>query len=220
MANLVALPMQILNKLPDKVSTLQGAWVEPLATVLRGVRSSGVTVGSSTLIIGAGPIGLLAIQILKNTGVGNIIVIEPSSFRREKAKILGADTVFDPFKENVSEILGSEIKSPEYIFECSGHPSAVNTAVQLINARGVITVIGISPELLTFDPGQLIFKEAIIRGSIIYVDEFQIAIRLLEQDLIDVETLTTEVIELKDFQYGFDRLSQAGDAIKILIKTS
>ena len=220
MANLVSLPMQILNKLPDPVSTLQGAWVEPLATVVRGVRVSGVTVGSSTLIIGAGPIGLLAVQTLKNTGVGNIIVVEPSAFRREKAKTLGADIVLDPLKENITEIIGSEIKSPEYIFECSGHPSAVNTAVQLINARGVITVIGVSPELLKVDAGQLIFKEAIIRGSIIYVDEFEIAIRLLEQGLIDVEALTTEVIELKNFQYGFNRLSKAGDAIKILIKTS
>ena len=220
MAKLVSLPMQILHKLPDKVSTLQGAWVEPLATALRGVRSSGVTVGSTTLIIGAGPIGLLTMQILKHTGVSNIIVIEPSSFRRDKAKMLGADFVLDPSKDNVSTIIGSEIESPDYIFECSGHPSSVNTAVQLINAKGVITVIGVSPELLTIDAGQLIFKEATIRGSIIYVDEFQIAIRLLERDLIDIETLTTEVIALKDFQHGFDRLSKAGDAIKILMKTS
>ena len=104
MANLVSLPMQILNKLPDTVSTLQGAWVEPLATVVRGVRVSGVTVGSSTLIIGAGPIGLLAVQTLKNTGVGNIIVVEPSAFRREKAKTLGADIVLDPLKENITEM--------------------------------------------------------------------------------------------------------------------
>ena len=218
MAQYVSLPTSVLNRLPDGVSTLQGAWVEPLATVLRAVRMAGFKLGGTALVLGAGPIGLLTVQALRRAGASEITVVEPSTFRRSMAERLGADRTIDPRAEDPVKLFGSELARPEYVFECAGHPGGVATGVAVVRPHGSVTVVGISPEPLDLRVDEMIFKEVVVRGSIIYVEEFPLAIRLLEQGAFDVESLTSQVLPLESFNEGFQRLRQAEDAIKILLQ--
>ena len=213
----VSLPAKVLNRLPDAVSTLQGAWTEPLATVIRAVRVSGFQLGARAVILGAGPIGLLAVQAVTRAGASEVCVVEPSSYRRDMARRLGAHRTIDPQAHDPVELFERELAPPQFVFECSGHPKAIGTAISIVLPQGVVTVVGVCPEPLDLAAEELVLKEVVVRGSVIYVDEFPMAIRLLEQGAFDVESLTSQVLPLDSFEQGFERLRRAEDAVKIVL---
>ena len=122
MAAYVSLPAGKLRSLPDEVSLLEGAWVEPTAVALRGVTRSGFKVGRRAVVIGAGPIGLMTVMHLRLGGASEIIVLEPSALRRAKAEEVGADITIDPLADDPTEIFGNDIERPDYAFECSAAP--------------------------------------------------------------------------------------------------
>ena len=132
MAAYVSIPAGKLRSLPDEVSLLEGAWVEPIAVALRGVSRSGFKVGRRAVVVGAGPIGLLTVMHLRLGGASQITVLEPSEMRRAKAEELGADITINPITDDPTEIFGNDIERPDYAFECSAAPSALDTAVEIL----------------------------------------------------------------------------------------
>ena len=209
---------ETLHRLPDGVSLQHGAWVEPLAVSVRTVRRSEIKLGEEALVFGAGPIGLLAIQALRAAGAGRITAIEPSSFRGELAGRMGADEVIDPLKEDLKSHFPDSSKAPAHALECSGHPSAVDAALEILRPRGRLTVVGISPEPPNFKSENLLFKEIDIRGSFIYEEEFDMAIDLLNRGVIDVEALTTDVRPVERAEESFAEMREPDKSIKIILK--
>ena len=218
MGSHVALKPECLYQLPDGVSLQQGAWVEPLAVSVRTVRRSEIKLGEDALVFGAGPIGLLAIQALRAAGAGRITAIEPSSFRGELAGRVGADQVIDPLTEDLKSHFPDPSKAPAHALECSGHPSAVGAALEILRPRGRLTVVGICPEPPSFKAEHLLFKEIDIRGSFIYLEEFDMAIDLLNRGVIDVEPLTTDVRPVERAEESFAEMQEPDKAIKIILK--
>ncbi|CAI8037650.1 Sorbitol dehydrogenase [Geodia barretti] len=199
MAAYVSIPAGKLRSLPDEVSLLEGAWVEPIAVALRGVSRSGFKVGRRAVVVGAGPIGLLTVMHLRLGGASQITVLEPSEMRRAKAEELGADITINPITDDPTEIFGNDIERPDYAFECSAAPSALDTAVEILPHNGT--------------PGAA--RRCDIPDH--YVEEFDIAIRLLARKALDVQPLTSDVVGLEGVLDAMERLEQ-GKAIKILVQ--
>ena len=218
MAELVSLPPAVLHRLPDAVSGLRGAFVEPLAVTVHLVRVAGFKLGGSAVVLGGGPIGLLTVQVLRRTGASHIAVVEPSPSRREMAARLGADLVIDPGADDPSALFGGDLPAPDHVFECVGIPSGVRTAVAIVKPAGTVAVVGMCLEPVDMNVRDLIFKEVVVRGSLIYAEEFPLAIRLQQQGAIDVETMTTRVMDLDDYDEAFALLAQPDDSVKILLR--
>ena len=217
MAAYVSLPAGKLRSLPDEVSLLEGAWVEPTAVALRGVTRSGFKVGRRAVVIGAGPIGLMTVMHLRLGGASEIIVLEPSALRRAKAEEVGADITIDPLADDPTEIFGNDIERPDYAFECSAAPSALETAVEILPHHGSLTLLGVATFPVNFHSYTIIRKELAVTGSSSYAEEFDIAIRLFERKALDVQPLTSDVVGLEGVMDAFERLED-GTAIKILVQ--
>lgn len=218
MAELVALQTPYLNRIPDGLDTKTAAWTEPLAVAVRAVRTSPIRVGDSVAVIGGGPVGQLVLQVLRQAGAGTVTVIEPSPFRRELAGRVGADEAITP-EELRRRLNDGEWEEVDLVMECSGHPSAVQTAVDIVAAGGTIRLIGMAPAPPAFNSEQMLFKEVRMVGGFIYVEEFPIAIDLLARDAIDTKTLTSLVTTLDDFAGAFDALRNPESTMKVLIAT-
>lgn len=218
MAEYVAVPAAHLHPLPDSVDSLRGAWTEPLAVAVRAVGHSGIRLGEDVAVIGGGPIGLLVIQLARRAGARRIVLVEPSAARRSVAARLGADATYDPAEHAVAVEEG-EFEPVARVFECSGHPSALQSAIDMISPGGAIQIVAISPQPLTFDAMSAIVKEIQFSARFIYVGEFAQAIDLLARDQIDVLALTTSVDELEEYGLAFAALGQPDTAIKALIRT-
>ncbi|MBW2367711.1 MAG: zinc-binding dehydrogenase [Deltaproteobacteria bacterium] len=217
-------PNEMLYKLPDSVSFAQGALVEPLATGFHAVRQSRFRPGDQVVVLGAGPIGLSAIQFLKIGGAGKIITVEISSLRAEIAKSLGADVVLDPLKEKdaladkVAELTGG--LGADIVFECTGVQAAFSNSIALTSSGGQIMAVGVIEHETPIDPFSLLIKEVELRGSFGYTsEEFQMVINFLNQGRIQTQALLSDTIPLMDIEEkGFKRLMSRPDAVKILVK--
>ena len=217
MAAYVALPATMLRRLPDEVSMLEGAWVEPLAVALRGVSRSGFSVGRRAAVIGAGPIGLLTTLLLRYGGASHIAVLEPSEQRRAKALELGADAAIDPLADDPAAIFGGDLPLVDFALECSGARSGVDTAADIARPHGRITLVGVAKGAVVFHSHRAINKELTIRSSASAVKEFEIAISLLARKEFDVGALTSDILPLDRFAEAFRRLND-GSAVKILMR--
>jgi 2-desacetyl-2-hydroxyethyl bacteriochlorophyllide A dehydrogenase len=216
MAACVAVPARTLHRLPAAVSSRAGAWVEPLAVACRTVRRSEIALGESAIVFGCGPIGLLVLQLLRAAGAAPIVAVEPSPLRARLAAACGADAVLDPHAGE----LDARLAPPRHAFDCTGVATTAATALRVLAPRGRLTVTGFARVDPSFRSADLLFKELEIRGSFIYVDEFDVAIDLLARGAVDVDALTTAVLPLESGLDAFAALRRPDEAVKILLRPS
>ena len=106
---------------------------EPCAIAVHAVRISELKVGDTVAILGAGPVGLLCLQVAKAAGCGQVFVSEPAPARREAALGLGADAVIDPTKDDAVETIVelSEGLGPHIVFECAAAKNTLNQGLSI-----------------------------------------------------------------------------------------
>lgn len=211
-------PQGSLFRLPDHVSDQRGALVEPLAVGLHGVNLAGAQPSSLTLVLGAGPIGIMTALGLRGKGFEKIAVVEPTEVRRSTVARLGfAVTDVEGQAENVRDILGGP---PTLAFDCTGHPSGISTAVDLVAPAGTIVVIGVPSYPSTVHMATVATKELLIRGSLAYTSaDIAEAIGQLANDQIPADELITAVAPLEDAERWFGELtSGATRQIKVLLQ--
>src|SRR4051812_18753107 len=102
-AERVVVPEYQVEKLPDTVSDIQGALVEPTAVAAYGIDRAGLAPGDTVLVTGAGPIGALSALYAKAAGASRVIVSEPDAGRRKLAAELGVEHTLDPTEVDVPE---------------------------------------------------------------------------------------------------------------------
>jgi threonine dehydrogenase-like Zn-dependent dehydrogenase len=214
LAELVAVPVQALYRLPQALGDEVAAWVEPLAANIRAVTAAGSVLGLPALVIGGGPMGLLTLQLLRNAGAAFIGVLEPVRFRRAVAGQLGADETYD--SAELAESAAS--RPPQVVFECSGSPRALSDALHLVAPGGSITAVGIGPAGPGVLPMDLVGKEITVRGSSLYVGEFPLAIEMLARGSVDVGPLTSGVEPLARYAEAFSQMRRPEAAVKYLLR--
>ena len=202
---------------PDEITDQEAALNEPLAVSLHAVLLSQMTVGSNVAIIGAGPIGLMAIQCARLAGAKGIFVAQRSEPRATMAKQVGADVVINPaekdFRREVRRLTGF---GADVSFECVGSPEAFQMATRVIRPCGRVVLLGGSgPTEIT--PMELLRRELEIKGSLGYWTEFADGLDLLKLRKIKTEGMITRVVPLSDIQGIFSEMSRVRNHIKVLI---
>ncbi len=215
-------PARALHRLPDGMALRQGALVEPLAVVLHGVRRSRLKVGDRALVMGAGPIGLLALQCAFAAGARMVAVTEVDPARGSLACRLGASAVLDPARDNVGLALAGLTggQGPDVIFVCTGAPQPFADAVSLARKGGQIFVLGLCTEPVVADFMSLVMNDLCIEGSFLGRSEVPAAVDLIAQRRVEVDSLVTHEIELDQVvTHGLEPLSSPGSgAVKILVR--
>jgi (R,R)-butanediol dehydrogenase/meso-butanediol dehydrogenase/diacetyl reductase len=207
--------------LPPDVSDEVGAAVEPLAVAVHARRRAGLVGGERVVIVGAGPIGLLVLQVARVCGAAWVAVLEPRAARRGLAQALGADAVIDPTAADAARAVDqlTEGARADVVFECVGSAAAVQTAVRAAGKGGRVVLVGLTPEPVTVNALQLLAHEKEILGSSAYVDEFPEAIALLAAGRVRVEPLITGRVALEGaVEEGLVALLRPdADHVKILV---
>jgi len=200
LAPLVRVPAYGCHVLPDEVDDEQGASVEPLAVTLHAYRRARLVGGERVAVVGAGPIGLLMLQVLRAKGAGWVVVVEPREERRALARELGADAVIDPGAEDparaVARLTGDERVAAA--FECVGSAPAFHTALRVAGKGGRAVIVGLVPEPAPTNLLGLLAHEKEIVGSSAYVDEFPEAIDLFRRCRVRIDRLVTARLPLAD----------------------
>ena len=204
-AQYIKLPAQILYKLPDTISYITGAFIEVTACCLHGIDLSRIKEGDSVLLIGAGTVGLLLLELIKLQGPSQIIVSEGISERRKLAKARGADFVIDPMRTDpINEIKKiTSGQGADVVIEAVGSSQTTEQAIQMAKKGGIVNIFGVA-DTKTFSqikPFDIYFRELTVVGTYaVTLDTFNRAAKLLASERLDIDYLLTQEFPLHELE--------------------
>ena len=200
----------------------EAALAEPLACCLHGVERCGIEQGDSVALIGAGPIGLLLLQTLRNRGGCPIVVSEPDPDRRQLAAELGADIVVDPRETDPVEAIREPVGNVDVAIEVVGTTVTIKQAHRVTATGGNTLIFGVPAQEETMDinPFEIYFEEIDLKGTYALNQvAFERAVSLLQWGRIDAETLVTEEIALEEIPLAFEQMAATKGLKKIVRPT-
>jgi L-iditol 2-dehydrogenase len=211
MRQVMAWPSALLHPLPDSVSDLAGAMLEPLGVALWSLDLGHLPFGGTASVAGCGPIGLLLIQLLRAAGASRVIAVEPLAHRREAAARCGADLVLEPGEPVAG--FGADVA-----FEVAGNDDGVRIAAESVRPGGRVVLAGIpDSDTTTFTASLARRKGLTIAMTRRMNDVYPRAISLAARGVVDLESLVSRRAALGEAADAFT--SAAGRCgLKVIIE--
>ena len=205
------------HPLNDSLSLSLAALAEPLSVGLHAIQRAGSVFGKQVLVTGCGPIGTLLIGALRRAGAARIVAVDIADKPLECARAMGAD-------ETINIAKNSEALAPfavnkgvfDVMFEASGNDRALRSGLDVVAPRGVIVSIGLGGDS-TLPLNQLVGKELELRGTFRFHEEFAVAVRFLNEGLIDGRPVISHVMDFDDAIHAFELASDKSQAMKVQI---
>jgi 2-desacetyl-2-hydroxyethyl bacteriochlorophyllide A dehydrogenase len=217
-AEFVAAPAGNVYHLADQLPFEQAALTEPLACVVYGVRRLSLRPGSEVLIFGAGPMGSLLLQVLRQSGGARVVVVDLLGDRLDLARTLGA-------AETVVGGAGQEEKLKELaplgfdaVVEATGVPKVAEAALSYVKPTGKLLFFGVNPPDATvrFSPFEIYRRDIEVIGSFAAPHIFYPAINLLEQGRIQTKPLISHRLSLDEFPKALEMVQSKTQSRKIV----
>ena len=175
--------------------------------------------GEDVLVVGAGPIGLMATAVARHAGARFVVVSEPNAFRRDLATRMGATHVVDPTSERLPDVqqrLGM-VEGFDVVLEMSGNRAALRDALANMAHGGAMAILGIPTDEIPIDIGQVVFNQLTLRG--IYGREmfetwYKMAVML--QSGLDIRPAITHRFSYRDHEAAF-AAARSGESGKVIM---
>jgi threonine dehydrogenase-like Zn-dependent dehydrogenase len=216
-----------IHVIPDHVSFEHAALAEPMAVSLHAVRRANPTPDACVAVFGAGPIGLGIVHFLKAAGVARIAVIDLSAGRLERARRLGADTLIDASKVDVStalgdahgcaEIFGWPTVATSLFFEVSGAPSVLPSIISMAPFHARVVMVAVHHAPVPVDWKMALGKELTLTTAMGYPDEFPDALAAIAAPGFDADALISHRFPLDRFDEALDAARDRGDSAKVMV---
>ena len=220
-AEYVSVPARLVIPAPESAGFELLALVEPVACVVRAARKAGVSFGQSVVILGAGPIGNLHIQMMRLVGAAPIIVVELSQERAAMARAAGADVVItDPAAAGATVREWTGGRGADVVIESVGLPALYKQAFELIRPGGHVAAFGLTgpDDTVAVNILDTILRENSIKGSVAGMGEdMHDALTLLSHGRFKVDAFTSAVYPLASIQDAFDSLAARPGDLKTQI---
>jgi threonine dehydrogenase-like Zn-dependent dehydrogenase len=217
LARLAKAPASAVFPFSEAPATEVAALIEPLACVVNGANRANARPGESAVIFGAGAIGCLFLAVFRAAGAGPIVVVEPTDGRRSVAMAVGADHAVAPddFAARREELMPG---GADLIVDAVG--TQFGTAVELAALGGRIVLFGqnanVNPPVHQYT---ITARSLTVMGTYITAFTFPQAIRMIEQGILNLAPIVTDVLPLEDLAGGLEHL-RAGEATKVVITPS
>lgn len=217
----VVLPSERVFPVPPGVNLDEITFVEPLVCCVAAVQNAHLPVGATVLITGAGPMGLILVQLARRGGAVRVLVSEPNPQRRELARELGADAVVDPTTNSLADAVAAFTNGAgvDAALESAGQPTPLNDCLDSVMEGGTVVIVGVNPASAHLDLPLYQFhrRNLILRGS--YGAHggsggFKRAANWLGQ--LNLGQLISHRFELADVAAAFD-VARSGQGLKVIV---
>jgi L-iditol 2-dehydrogenase len=214
-------PDHLLFPLPDELSDDAGALLEPLGVAIHAVGLGHVGSGSDVLVVGAGPIGVLAVQVARRSGAARVFVVEPLEHRRGTALRSGADGAWTP--EQGAEAVLDETggRGVDVAIEMAGNDAAIETAVAASRPGGRVALGGIPSEDLSSFPAAAARRKGLTFAMVRRMNDTYPRAIELASTAIDLDLLVTDRYPLTDAAKAFTAAAERdGDKVVVTVSTT
>ncbi len=214
----------IVHRLPPGLPWRRAVLVEPLAVAHRALARSRLAPGETVVVIGPGPVGILAAAAARAAGAGRVVVVGTRQSRLELARRFGADATVDSRAEDAAAAVRRELggEPADVVIELAGATAAQEEAVRLVRRGGRVVLAGAcgadAPVRFRADE-DLLTREIDLLPSFLSAGGFEPAIRLLERDAFPFEELVTHSFGLDEVAEAFALIeSRAENVLKAVIE--
>ena len=206
-AEFVAVPSRVVYRLPDNLSFGEAAMLEAMSVAIHAVSLAQVSANSTALVVGAGMIGLLIVQVLRAAGCSRILVTDIDSSRLALAQEVGAHATLSAKLEvapQVQKLTGGP--GVDVAMEAVGEGESVQASIASVRKGGTVVLVGnIAPEV-TLPLQRVVTRQIRLQGSCASAGEYPRAIELLSAGVIQVKRLISAIAPLADGPSWFERL--------------
>ena len=220
MAEYSIVPAQQTYALPDTMKPELGVFIEPVSCAIHGIDKAQIRTGDTVLIIGAGTIGLIMLQLVRHAGAARTIVVEPLREKRDIARLLGADVLLDPAESDVSSAVADlTTVGADVVIECVGKVQTMQLAIDAARRGGTVEFFGVCPigEKVALEPNQVYFKELTIVGSYVNPHTFARSIAMLHAGRVSTDGFMIHTFPLDGIHEALAH-QRDGRTIKSLVR--
>jgi threonine 3-dehydrogenase len=217
-AEYVALPMTNVWHHWPGVNEEVAAIFDPFGNAVHTALAFPV-LGEDVLVSGAGPIGLMAIAVVRHAGARHVVVSEPNAYRRDLARRMGATLAIDPRERSLESVFAEldMVEGFDVVLEMSGNPNALRSAIEAMAHGGGIAILGIPTEEISLDVNAIVFKMLTVRGIYgreMYETWYKMTVML--QSGLDITPAITHRFAFRDFEAAF-AAARSGDSGKVIM---
>ena len=221
-----------LYPFPAHVPPALAALAEPLSVALHGINLVDVKVEDKVAVLGAGPIGLCAVAMLRHRGVTNIAVVDREASRLERARQLGATTTINATQTSMTEALaqahgegmrlGLRYVDSDIFIDAAGAPQALTEVIAMAKFRAKISVIALYKKDCPLNLFKIMMNEIMLIGSIALGRhaEFGEAIDMISTGAIDLEPMISHRIPFSHFNEALETARDAARSAKVMLEFS
>ena len=218
----VAHEADLCFKLPDNVSTMEGALIEPLAVGFHAANQGGAHAGQTAVVMGAGCIGLVSMMALKAMGVSKVYVVDVMPKRLEKAMELGATGVINGKEENtVQRVMElTDGKGADLTIETAGSQITTRQAIEFAKKGSTIVLVGYSASgEETLPIGMALDKELTLKTVFRYRHIYPMAIEAVAAGKVNLKGIVTDLFDFDDIQNAMDKsIADKASIVKAVVK--
>jgi L-iditol 2-dehydrogenase len=207
-AEYVTVPARIAYPLPDNMPFSHAALIEAVSVAVHAVSLTPIALDDTVVVIGAGMIGLLALQAARQAGAGRVFVADLDDTRLELARSLGATRTFNSRNADViPQILELTAgRGADSALECVGTTVPVKLALDSVRKGGSVTLVGNVAPTIEFGLQSVVTRQIRVQGSCASSGEYPACISLMSRGAIQVAPLLSAVAPLEDGASWFHRL--------------
>jgi L-iditol 2-dehydrogenase len=207
-AEYVSVPQHIVYALPDSFPLEKAALIEAVSIAVHAARITGIQPGDSALVVGAGMIGLLAIQALRVYGCSKIIAVDLEESKLALARQLGADETLLATDPELSAKLKAltDGRGPDIAVEVVGVQKSIVTAIENVRRGGTVTLVGNLAPAVEIPLQTVVTRQLKLQGSCASAGEYRECIRLMDSGAINVDPLMSAIAPLSEGAEWFNRL--------------
>jgi L-iditol 2-dehydrogenase len=220
-AEYVSVPQHIVYALPDSFAFEKAALIEAVSIAVHAAKITGIQPGNSAVVVGAGMIGLLAVQAFSVFGCGKIIAVDLEESRLALARSMGADQTLSGDDPDLIAKLqaATDGRGPDIAVEVVGTQKTVLTALNAVRKGGTVTLIGNLAPTVEMPLQRIVTRQLRLLGSCASAGEYRKCIDLMATGAIDVDLLISEIAPLSEGAAWFSRLySQEPGLMKVILQ--
>lgn len=213
-AEYVAVPAKNAYLLPDNVSLREAALIEPLSCAVHGIRRLAPQLGDTFLIVGAGTMGLLLMQLALRGGASRVAMLDLNARRLEVAEQLGATHT----ATDIGTLMEREPLGFDCVIDATGVPRAIETAFGAVRRGGKFMIFGVAPgdASISLSPFKIYNDEITIVGTMALLLTFAHAIDMLQSGAVDAQAMLTHGLSLDEFPLALDTV-RGGEGVKVQV---
>jgi L-iditol 2-dehydrogenase len=220
-AEFVAVPHWICARLPEQMSFIQAALLEPASIGTHAANRPLIAKTDIVAVIGAGTIGLFILQAAKLRGAKTTIACDLNEFRLDLARQVGADARLNPGKVDLKEEIRqlTDGRGADVSLEAVGFAETFRQAISITRTGGTLVAVGNLQKETEFNLQELVSRELTFTGSYASAGEFRTCIDRIASGKMNVAPLVSEVLPLRDGPSAFQRLLEGKEnLLKIILE--